>query len=217
MKKVPISLLCGVAAIIITILLYFAVLTNVVLQVIHFISLVGIVTSEVITIGFAYFSKGCPRKVGAAIVSGLSIPIAAILSVVYIVSFPTGYFSYICWYLAVLISVNLMAVILYNFDSKKDAESVAFQEAKLSMLNMRKIVKLIIYDAAPELKIDLNELEEKLHYSNDSVIAAQDSTIYGMLVELRENIQNSEYDSKSSIIKISKAIDERNIICNRNI
>ena len=88
MKKIPVSLLCGAAAVVITIVAFFTIFNNIVLQAIHFISLVAIVFAEIITTVYAMFSAGNPRKVGAAVVSAFMIPFAAVLSVVYISNFP---------------------------------------------------------------------------------------------------------------------------------
>ena len=218
MKKVPISLLCGTAAIIVTILLYFVLLSNVVLQAIHLITLVGVIVAEAITTAFAYLSKGSPRKVAAAIVSAVTVPISIALSVVYIVAFPKGYVTYILMYFVLVILVNVLAAIIYNFESKKVEESVAFENAKQNMLYMRKIVKSIsVNPAAAEYKNDLDKLEEKLHFSNDSIISAEDNVIGNMLLELRDNIENSEYDVAGAMTNISKKIDERNIMCSRTV
>jgi len=218
MKKVPISLLCGASAIIVTILLYFVLLSNVVLQAIHLITLVGVIVAEAITTAFAYLSKGSPRKVAAAIVSAVTVPISITLSVVYILAFPKGYVTYILMYFVLVILVNVLAAIIYNFESKKVEESVAFENAKQNMLYMRKIVKSIsVNPAAAEYKNELDKLEEKLHFSNDSIISAEDNVIGNLLLELRDNIENSEYDVAAAITDISKKIDERNIMCSRTV
>lgn len=93
MKKTAVSLLLGIASIIVTILLYFLILGNVLLEIICFMTLIGVVVAEILTMLFAFFSKGSPRKVAAAVISGLMIPFSIILSIVYIVCFPEGYIT----------------------------------------------------------------------------------------------------------------------------
>ncbi len=218
MKKIPISLICGIAAILITILLYAVILQSAFLQAMCFVTLAGVVLSEIVTTAFAVLAKGNPRKVAAAVISSFTVPLALVLSVVYIASFPNGYATYVGWYTVSMIAVNVIAVILYRFDAQKTEENTALQSAKTNMLNLRKMVKLIMSDpAAQDVRNDLYRLEEKLHFSNDGVIAPQDSSIYEKLAELRENVGNADYDKKAAIEAISKAVDERNIFYSRSV
>ena len=112
MKKVPISLLCGVSSILITVLLYIVIFNDANMQTIHILTLGGIVCAEIITTIYAFLAKGNPRKVAATVVSAFNVPISAILSVIFIASFPTGYLTYVCLYLAVLIATNTISLIL---------------------------------------------------------------------------------------------------------
>ena len=218
MKKAPISLLCGITAIIVTIILYFTILGNVFLEAIYLITLFAIIISESITTAFAYFSNGQPRKVAAAIVSAFLIPYSIILSVVYIVNFPEGYGKYLGLYTIALFIVLLISIIIFRFDEKKTEEDKEFQNAKNNMLMMRKMVKIIMLDSASEnFKKELNDIEEKLHFMNDSVISLEDEKIYNALVELKDNIENQEYDKKAAINRINKIIDERKILTARNV
>lgn len=218
MKKAPISLLCGITAIIVTIILYFTILGNVFLEAIYLITLFAIIISESITTAFAYFSNGQPRKVAAAIVSAFLIPYSIILSVVYIVNFPEGYGKCLGLYTIALFIVLLISIIIFRFDEKKTEEDKEFQNAKNNMLMMRKMVKIIMLDSASEnFKKELNDIEEKLHFMNDSVISLEDEKIYNALVELKDNIENQEYDKKAAINRINKIIDERKILTARNV
>lgn len=218
MKKPAVSLLLGIASIIVTILLYFLILGNVLLEIICFMTLIGVVVAEILTMLFAFFSKGSPRKVAAAVISGLMIPFSIILSIVYIVCFPEGYITYLCIYFIGLIVVYASALVFYRFDAKSKAENNELQKSKENMLNMRKIVKCIMADseAQPYLK-ELRKLEEALHFSNDSVIASQDENIYNMLAELQLNISSQGYDVNASIERIIKQINIRNIVSNTNV
>ncbi len=216
MKRFSISLVCGLAAMALTVILYFTILQNVLLQAIHFIALAAILLAEGITTLYVYFAKGSPRKVAAALLSGIMVPFSVILSVVYIVNFPTGYGTYIGWYCAGTIVVNLIGYILVHFDCSKSAENDSFQNAKENMLSLRKIVKCIMADpAAQAYDKQLRALEEKLHFSNDNVVAPGDETIRTLLLQLQENTENAEYDMDEQIKKIEKTIDMRNIMASK--
>ncbi len=218
MKRFRISLICGLAAMALTVILYFTILNNVLLQAIHFIALTAILLAEGITTLYAYFAKGNPRKVAAALVSGILVPFAVILSVVYIINFPTGYATYIGWYCAGIVVVNVVAYILVHFDFHKNAENARFQNAKESMLGLRKLVKCIMADpAAQAYSNQLRALEEKLHFSNDNVIATEDETIRLLLLQLQENIGDAEYGVDEQIEKIVKIIDMRNIMSSKTV
>lgn len=218
MKKFPAVLVCGIAAILLTIVLYFTILSNVLLQAIHFIALVAIVLAEGITTVYAWKAKGSPRKVAAAIVTGLMIPFSMILSVVYIVNFPMGYGAYIGWYLGGMILVNLIAFILAQFDSRKIEEDSNLQEAKNNMLELRKLMKSIMADADVQpYTAQLRMLEEKLHFGNDSVIVAEDNNIRLLLLQLQENISDPEFDAAQMIKKLEKTIDARSIVASRTV
>ena len=90
MKKTPISILCGVAAILVTIILYFTIIGNIFAQIMCFVTLVGVVIAEAVATALAYYSQGEPRKVAATITAAFMVPVAVYLSVVYITKFPKG-------------------------------------------------------------------------------------------------------------------------------
>ena len=121
MRKMPISIFSGIAAILITIVLYFTILGNIFSQLICLITLLGVVLAEAIVTALAYCSKGDPRKVAATSVGLVIIPISVILSVVYITKFPKGYIAYIGWYLATIIIV--MAIVAVIWKIERDGEN----------------------------------------------------------------------------------------------
>lgn len=218
MKKVSAVLVCGLAAMVLTVVLYFVILSNALLAAIHFIALVGILMAEGITVAYVYFSQGSPRRVAAAVVSGLMIPFAAVLSVVYIINFPTGYGTYIGWYCAGSLVVNVLAFIFICFDSHKTVENEVLQNAKSNMLGLRKLVMCIAADpAARSYEDKLRKIEEKLHFSNDSVIVVEDEKIRQQLLQLRENVANPEFDYDEALQKIELTIDQRKIMTSRNV
>ena len=216
MKKMPISLFCGGIAILVTILLYVLILGNAFLEAICLITLFGLILAEAVTALFAYLSKGNPRKVAAAVVSGAMIPVAAIMSVTYIISgFDIG--KYVLWYLVLALIIYALAIVLTVFDSKKQAETAELQDAKASMLSLRKLVKCIMLEPAAEpYKKLLSDLEEQLHFSNDAVVVPQDATISDMLIDLQTNISVPGYDVEGAIAAISRTIKVRNIMASNN-
>lgn len=218
MKKVPISSLCGFGAMLITTILYFLILGNIFAEIICFITLLGVLLAEGVTTLLAFLSKGNPRKVAAAGVSALMVPISILLSAIYIVNFPNGYGKYIGWYFTFFIAVVILAAVLFAFDGKKQAENAEFQNAKSNMLALRKLVKCILLEeAAKEYAKPLGAIEEKLHFSSDNVITEDDANIRTMLLELKDNIANPEFDTTAALEKIAKAIDTRNILSGRNV
>ena len=62
MKKMPITLLCGAALMVVTILVYFILFNNIVWQAIHFITLVAVLVAEAITTTYVYFGNICSFK-----------------------------------------------------------------------------------------------------------------------------------------------------------
>lgn len=218
MKKFPVSLLCGIASILLTIVLYFTVLGNVVLEIIHFVTLSAVVLAEVITTLYAIHAKGNPRKVAATVVSALMIPISVWLSFVYILNFPNNYGTYLGWYFAGTIAVNALALILLLFDSNKSKENVQFQAAKSNILYMRKLVKCIMTDPATKsYETKLRIIEEKLHFTNDSVSVPEDAEILQMLDQLQQNIKNPDFDTAALLEKIEQTITKRTIMTSHNV
>lgn len=217
MKKMPISLFCGGIAIVATILLYVIILGNAFLEALCLVTLLGLILAEAGTTLLAYLSKGNPRKVAAAVVSAAMIPVALIMSVTYIISgFDIG--KYVLWYLVFALVIYALAIVLMSFDSKKQAETEAFQDAKASMLSLRKLVKCIMLEPTAEpYKKALSDLEEKLHFSNDAVIAPQDTQISDMLIDLQANIRVPGYDAETAIAAISRTVDARNIMASGNV
>lgn len=216
MKKFPISLLCGLAAILLTVVLYFTILGNVVLEAIHFISLVAIVLAEGVTTIYAWLAKGRPRNVAAAIVSAFMIPYAILLSGIYIVNFPMGYGTYMGWYFAGLVVVNVIAFVLISFNSAKEEENDNLQNAKENMLMLRKLTKCIMAESAAEPYLaQLRKIEEDLHYTNDCVIVPEDTRIQDMLLHLQTNIADAEFDTKAYLGEIEKVVRQRTIMAKR--
>ena len=215
MKKLPISLVCGFSAMLITVLLYVLLLQNVLLQGICLVTLFGVLLAELAVTLLAYLAKGQPRRVASAIVASFLVPFAVILSVVYIVNFPNGYGTYLGWYFVGLLVVGVISVILFVFNDKKTEENDALQKAKLSL---RKLVKCVMANpaAAPYQKA-LSAVEEKLHFTNDSVIAPQDAVIESLLMDLLNQISNPETDVDAMLTNLNQVIDTRTIMNNRNV
>ncbi len=218
MKKASFSLIGGIGAILVTVILYFVILGNVLLETICLITLLGVILAEAVTTILAYLAAGNPRKVTAAIVSAIMIPIAIILSVVYIIAFPFGYVTYISLYAVAFIIVMVITAILYSFSAKRDNANDTLQNAKNNMLYMRKLIKLIKSNpAASQYEAKLNKLDEKLHYSNDAVITQQDEQITNMLVQLNSNISVPGFDVEGALTELEKIIDARAILSNRTV
>lgn len=218
MKRIPIGLLGGIASILTTIVLYYVILQNLFLEIICFMTLIGVVIAEMVTTVLACISKGKPRLVSATMVSGFMIPYAVILSITYITNFPYGYGTYLAWYFVGYAIIAVIVAILFSADSRKQEENQVLQNAKNNMLNMRKIVKCIINDSAADAyKAKLEQIDEKLHYSNDSVIAYEDQRIYDMLINLQQNISDAENNTDKKIEEIIKLIDVRNIMSSRTV
>lgn len=218
MKKFPVSLLCGIAVIVATIILYFTILGNVVLEAIHFIALVAIVLAETVTTIYSLLVKGSPRKLAAVGLTALLVPFAVVLSIVYIINFPRGYGAYLGWYFAASIIVHAIALILVVFDSRKTHEDEQLQKAKSNMLYLRKLVKCImIEDAAKSYEKRLYAIEEKLRFGNDCVIAPDDEELSGLLLELQQNIGEKDFDAEGTLTRIEKMVQRRTITFSRTV
>ena len=212
MKKMSISLVSGFAAVLVTILLYVVLLSDELLEAICLITLLGVVLAEVIVTALAYLSKGEPRKVAAAGVSALLIPYAIWLSVVYIANFPYGYGKYLAWYLVGLLVIGTICAILFGFGAQKKEADTALQGAKQHMLGLRNLVKCVMATpaSAPYQK-ELAAIEEKLHFTNDSVVAPQDAMIENLLTNLLNQIADPNADIPALLTQIHQTIDIRTI------
>lgn len=218
MKKVPISILCGLVAILVTIILYFVIIGNIFAQSICFITLIGVVVAEMVATALAYFSKGEPRKVAATITASFMVPISIILSIVYIVNFPNGYGKYLGWYFALLAITLVISAIIWRFADNRKEDNEALQNAKANMLGLRKLVKCItLKQNAANFKKELDEIEEKLRFSNDAVIMKTDANIREMLIELENNIDNETFNTAEHIKALLNEIDRRNISAKNTI
>ena len=218
MKRFSSVLLCGVVIMVLTIVLYFTILGNVLLTAIHFISLIAILLAEAIATTYAFFAKGSPRRIAATVITSIMIPFAAILSAVYIVNFPNGYGTYIGWYCVGTLLANILGFILVRFDSKKGDENKTLLQAKGNMLNLRKIVMCILTNPASKpFEGKLRSIEEKMHFSNDSVIVAEDEQLLQLLLQLQENIADPEFNCEQTLQKIEIIVEQRRILTSRNV
>lgn len=217
MKKKPIALVTGLIVVAVTVIAYFAILSNVVLEAIHFITLAGVVVAELITTAYASTTKGGPRKVAAAGFSALMIPVAVILSVVYIVSFPEGYTSYILWYLVATLVINAISLILLMFNSAKEGENARLQQAKGNVTGMRKQIACILVDPAAEpYKAQLKAIDEKLHYGNDWAVSVEDENIRGLLSQLQDQLSDAQA-AEELLKKLELAVERRSIMMSRTV
>lgn len=217
MKKFPISLLCGFAIMLLTVILFFVLFGATPLTAIHFITLIAVLLAEGVTTIYAYKSNG-PRGVAAAVVSGVMIPYSVVISFVYIANFPDGYLTYIGWYCAGTVVANAISLILIRFDSGKNAENARLQATKGNMQELRKMVMCALYEPnAKPYEKQLRAIEEKLHFSNDSVIVTEDENIRQLLLQLQESIVNPDADTEQLLKDIEKTIDKRNIMASNHI
>ena len=218
MKRPSAVLIIGILVMVLTAVIFFTIVGFGALSAIHFITLTAMLISEAITTGYAYLAKSSARRYAAAFVTAAMIPFSVYLSIVYITRFPLNYSTYVGLFVAGQLIVNIIGFILVRFDTNKTEENQSFQEAKTNMLNLRKLVKVIMADpAAQPIADELRALEDKLHFSNDNVIAAEDDQIRAMLAELHSNVDNPEFDCKQHIAKINKVIDMRNIMTSRTV
>lgn len=218
MKKIPAAVVVGLGIMVLTVILYFAFLGNVVLAGIHIISLFGILIAEGITTLFAMFANGSPRKIAAVVLSALLVPFAATLSLVYIVNFPLGYGAYVGWYCAATLVVVCLAWILFRFDTRKSQEDHSLQHAKNNMTELRKMVLCILADPdAKPYTVALKEVDEKLRFSGDNVISTEDDSIRQMLQDLQKNIANPDFDKEALLRELKKSIDRRAITTKRSV
>lgn len=218
MKKIPLSLFVGVLLIIITVVLYFLFFGNLFVRTMCLVSLIGVVIAEATTTVLAFFSKGDPRRVVATVISAGMVPIALTLSLVYSLLFPLAYGKYLAFYIACYLAIGIVVGILWLFQTKRAGQEETFQNAKGQMLKLRKLVTCIMADPAAEpYKKQLRMLEEKLHFTNDGVIVAQDAEILNLLLELQDNISNPEFDVPAHLEKLNKTVDVRTIMASRTV
>ncbi len=218
MKKSLSLLLIGFSAIIVTVLLYFAILGNFISRIICLITLFGVIFAEISTVLLAIYANKSPRRIAAVITMALMIPVSILLSIVYIKGFPFAYGKYLALYFVCFIVLLTVAFILFSFVIKKNAENNNFQIAKNNMLNLRKVVKIIAADPTFTKYSDkLNKIEDELHFSNDSVIMPQDNEIYNRLTSVKNLSGNQDINIDSELEIISKLINERNIISKKTL
>lgn len=212
------SLICGGASILITIILYLLILESSLTEAICLITLLGLIIAEGVSATLFYCAKADPRKMTAAFNSLIMIPIALILSIVYIVNFPEGYITYLGIYAVAFILVMSFGSFFWGSANKRKQEDNAVQSAKANMLEMRKIVKFIMSKPnAQQYRKELYAIEEKLHFTNDCVILEMDANIRQMLIMLDNNIDSSEFNTAEYIQAISNEIDRRNIFSKNTI
>lgn len=218
MKKMPLSILCGIASVILTLILYFTIIGNIFIKMICFATLLGVIVAEIVVTVMAYYTDKQPGKVVATAIVSLMIPISILLSLVYIIKYPYGYGIYLGYYFSAFSILLVIGTIIWRFSDGIQEKNDAFQHSKQNMLNLRKLVKVIMNDpVAEKYKKELSNIEEKLHFSNDAVITKADSEIYNLLTELKENIGNEEFDVDSHIQEIVQKVDIRDIYSKKTV
>lgn len=212
MKKFPIALISGIALMIVTGLAFFMILQDASLKLIHFLAIGGVILSELIATIYAASSQGRPRKVAAASVSAIAVPASIVLAYIYLKYNPKAVVSFVCWYSAVLVLVNALAVILLGLDGDKKTQNVQLQDAKGNMLRLRQQVQSIAaIKASQPYAARLQKLDEDLRFSNDAVIAAEDASIDQLLAQLQSCIINQNSDVEMTLTQLEQLVQRRTI------
>ncbi len=218
MKKFPLSIFVGILLILITVILYFVFFGNIFVKTMCLVSMIGVVLAEITTTVLAFSSKGDPRRVVATVISAAMVPIALTLSLVYTLLFPLSFGKYVAFYFVSYLAIGIIVGILWIFQAKRAGQDASLQDAKGQMLKLRKLVMCIMADPAAEpYKKQLRMLEEKLHFSNDGVVVAQDAEILHLLFELQDNISDPEFDVPAHLEKLNKTVDVRTIMASRTV
>ena len=213
MKKLLTGVVGGVLMIIVTLLFSVIILKDAELEAMHFVALGGIIFAELCWTGIVYYARNNPRRMAATGTSIITVVFSILLAIIYINAFSDAFLTYFCWYFIGVIVLNAVAIALFIFDAKRTSESKELANAKENILNMRKVVKLIMtIPAAADYEKELEALEDKLHFSNDSIVCESDSAIMNMLLGLKTNIGTPGFDTNTAIENINSAIDRINIL-----
>lgn len=218
MKKMPVSILCGIVVIFVTIISYFLIVGDIFTQIICFVTLIGVIAAESVVTALAYCSKGEPRKVVATVIASFMIPVSILLSIVYISKSSKGYGSYLGYYFSAFAIILAICAVIWKFADNRKNDDDVLQSAKANITELRKLVKCVMLKQnSKNFKKELYEIEEKLHFSNDAIITESDSHIRQMLIELENNIDNDDFDTAGLIKAITSEIDRRNIYAKSTI
>ena len=85
------------------------------------------------------------------------------------------------------------------------------ESANLDEKERNKEMSFLEFEINENIKKELDEIDEKLHFSNDNVIMEMDANIRQMIIELENNIDNENFNSEEQIKAISSEIDRRNV------
>lgn len=218
MKKIPAALIVGLAVIAVTLLLFFAILSESSIETMHILGICAIVLAEAVSTAYACFAKGNPRRVAAVVISAITIPVAVYMTVLFCANFYDKYLVFVLLFCVALIAANAVAYLLLNFDSAAKKENQELQDAKGNMMMLRKLVKCVMADpAAAPYEARLMALEDDLRFSGDNVIASNDGSIRQMLLQLQEGIADPAFETEAHLEKLEKAVQMRKILASKTI
>lgn len=206
------TLICGAAAVMITVLLYLFTFDNIFTVAMRWVSLLFLVLAETIVTLKMIFIKNSIFGVANITVSILHIIIVLLASIVFVNFLPLLITRYVLLNIFLLCLLLIADVIIIHFTGHVEAvnkELSGNQAVIRAAADKAAAIKVEFSDSA--YKKDLEEICDMLQFSDNSVLSGDEITIMNLLEELRELIKNDDDKSSGKITEIKNAVKLRSI------
>ena len=206
-KSKAVTLICGAASIIVTIIFYLLTFDNIFAIPMRWTSLFFLIFAEVIGIVKALNIKKSIFGLASIIVSLLHLGIVLAISIIFVNTFPLLIRKYVLLNLLVL-SIMLAADAIIIYFGK-------YIESKNKVLSENQAIAGSLYTTARGLAIeykesayikDLSEIGEMLKYSDNSALSGDEALISEMFEELRKLLSDNDESIPEKISDIKKAV-----------
>ena len=213
MKKCSVALLYSLVAVAVTVILFFLILVDVDKVAMHYLALSGVVLAELITAAYAVMSQGKPRAVAATTVSAVMIPLAVVLGLIYVANFEDEIGTFLGWYVALTLLVNVTALALLMIDSAKARENAPAQAARGNAEVLRKLIQCVLLEPGSKFyQARLRAMDDQLHFTLGNRYTAEDEAIRQMLIQLQTGINGPADQVEAQLAALEKAIQRRAIM-----
>ena len=213
MKKSKITVLVGcILLILITVLLYYLIFDNFFEKTIQWLSLLFIIISEIILLLKTVFTRQTIINQATIFTSGVHLVFIALLSILFIVLFPTNIRTYSIIYTLFLCVLAFFDLFIYHFNNRREMENKELTKTRNIMLTCyEKAESLVALFKETNHYTKLIDITESLKYSDNSLLTGDEEKIINLLDKLLIAMKNKDENVDELISNVQSILDLRTI------
>lgn len=204
-------LLCGLIAVIVTILFYILTFNHVFTLAIRWLSLLFLLIVEIMGTIKALKFRNSVLGATTVVVSLIHLGTVLGISIIFINFFPVFLVNYILLNLLLIAIVAVIDILIMHFDCKVAENNKRYEEASFVMDEcLRQAESIILEEGTTECKQEINQIVELLKYTNRTELCGTETEILAKIKELHVLI-NTEIDLDDKVNEILSLLKLRSL------